>query len=153
MKENFSLENVFIRSMANRGQLGGLARATEDVIKILDVYGCDVIIVETVGVGQTEVSITEIADTVVLVLVPESGDEIQAMKAGLTEIADIIVVNKADRGGAERLSTELLNTLALSPRKHNPPIIIAQAVNDVGIDKLYEELEKRRLLKSSPATD
>jgi len=153
MQQHYLDNGVFIRSMATRGSYGGLSKAVGATVNLLDACGKDIIIIETIGVGQAEVSIAEIADTVVLVLVPESGDEIQAMKAGLTEIADIIVVNKADRDGAERLSSELSNALALSPRKHNPPIITAQAVNDVGIDKLYGELEKQRLLKSSPATD
>jgi len=102
MKQNFTLENVFIRSMANRGQLGGLARATEDVIKILDAYGCDIIIVETVGVGQSEVDIFKSAQTVVVLLVPGLGDDIQAIKAGIMEIVDIFVVNKMDLAGADR---------------------------------------------------
>ncbi|MHA1414151.1 MAG: methylmalonyl Co-A mutase-associated GTPase MeaB [Promethearchaeota archaeon] len=100
MKQHFSLDNVFIRSMANRGVLGGLARATEDVIKILDVYGCDFIIVETVGVGQSEVDIFRSAHTVAVLLVPGLGDDIQVIKAGIMEITDIFVINKMDLPGA-----------------------------------------------------
>lgn len=114
MKQNFTLENVFIRSMANRGQLGGLARATEDTIKILDAYGCDVIIVETVGVGQSEVDIFKSAQTVVVLLVPGLGDDIQAIKAGIMEIVDIFVVNKMDLAGADRKVAEIMQMLELN---------------------------------------
>ncbi len=114
MKEHFSLGNVFIRSMANRGQLGGLARATEDVIKILDAYGCDVIIVETVGVGQSEVDIFKSAHTVVVLLVPGLGDGIQAIKAGIMEITDLFVVNKMDLDGADRKVAEIKQMLELN---------------------------------------
>ncbi len=114
MKEHFSLGNVFIRSMANRGQLGGLARATEDVIKILDAYGCDVIIVETVGVGQSEVDIFKSAHTVVVLLVPGLGDGIQAIKAGIMEITDLFVVNKMDFDGADRKVAEIKQMLELN---------------------------------------
>jgi len=114
MKQHFTLENVFIRSMANRGQLGGLARATEDVIKIFDAYGCDVIIVETVGVGQSEVDIFKSAQTVIVLLVPGMGDEIQAIKAGIMEITDIFVVNKMDLPGADRKVAEITQMLELN---------------------------------------
>ena len=114
MKEHFSLGNVFIRSMANRGQLGGLARATEDVIKILDAYGCDVIIVETVGVGQSEVDIFKSAHTVVVLLVPGLGDGIQAIKACIMEITDLFVVNKMDFDGADRKVAEIKQMLELN---------------------------------------
>ncbi|MFX0081066.1 MAG: methylmalonyl Co-A mutase-associated GTPase MeaB [Candidatus Hodarchaeota archaeon] len=111
MKQHFSLDNVFIRSMANRGQLGGLARATEDAIKILDAYGCDIVIVETVGVGQSEVDIFESAQTVVVLVVPGLGDEIQAIKAGIMEITDIFVVNKMDLPGADKKVAEIMQML------------------------------------------
>ncbi len=111
MKQNFSLNNVFIRSMANRGQLGGLARATEDSIKILDAYGCDIIIVETVGVGQSEVDIFKSAQTVVVLLVPGLGDDIQAIKSGIMEITDIFVVNKMDLQGADKKIAEIKQML------------------------------------------
>ncbi len=114
MKDNFSLDNVFIRSMANRGQLGGLARATEDVIKILDVYGCDIIIVETVGVGQSEIDIFRSAHTVIVLLVPGTGDDIQAIKAGLMEITDIFAVNKMDLPGADRKVADIIQMLELN---------------------------------------
>ena len=114
MKQHFTLDKVFIRSMANRGQLGGLARATEDVIKILDAYGCDIIIVETVGVGQSEVDIFKSAETVVFLLVPGLGDDIQAIKAGIMEITDIFVVNKMDLPGADRKVAEISRMLELN---------------------------------------
>ena len=114
MKENFNLKNVFIRSMANRGQLGGLSRATEDVIKILDAYGCDIIIIETVGVGQSEVDIFKSAHTVVVLLVPGLGDDIQVIKAGIMEITDIFVVNKMDSPGADRKVAEITQMLELN---------------------------------------
>ncbi len=104
---------IFIRSMATRGSLGGLATTTKEVLDVMDAFGFDHVLVETVGVGQTELEITSAADTVVVVLVPESGDAIQAMKAGLMEIADIFVVNKADRPGADRLVRELRQALHL----------------------------------------
>jgi LAO/AO transport system kinase len=113
MKDNFSFKNVFIRSMANRGQLGGLARATEDAIKILDAYGCDIIIVETVGVGQSEVDIFKSAQTVVVLLVAGLGDDIQAIKAGIMEITDIFVVNKMDIPGADKKVAEIQQMLEL----------------------------------------
>ncbi|TKJ23313.1 MAG: methylmalonyl Co-A mutase-associated GTPase MeaB [Promethearchaeota archaeon Loki_b32] len=111
MKQLFSIDNVFIRSMANRGQLGGLARATEDVIKILDAYGCDIVIVETVGVGQSEVDIFKSAHTVVVLLVPGLGDDIQAIKSGIMEITDIFVVNKMDLPGADKKIAEIQQML------------------------------------------
>jgi LAO/AO transport system kinase len=116
MKQHFSLDNVFIRSMANRGQLGGLARATEDVIKIFDAYGCDIIIIETVGVGQSEVDIFKSAQTVVVLLVPGLGDDIQAIKSGIMEITDIFVVNKMDLPGADKKIAEIEQMLEF--RKH-----------------------------------
>ncbi len=113
MKDNFSLKDVFIRSMANRGQLGGLARATEDAVKILDAYGCDIIIVETVGVGQSEVDIFKSAQTVIVLLVPGLGDDIQAIKAGIMEITDIFVVNKMDLAGADKKIADVMQMLEL----------------------------------------
>jgi len=114
MKKHFTTENVFIRSMANRGQLGGLARATEDIIKILDVFGCDIVIIETVGVGQSEVDIFRPAQSVLVLLVPGMGDDIQAIKAGIMEITDIFVVNKMDLPGADRKVSEITQMLELS---------------------------------------
>jgi len=135
---------IFIRSMATRGSYGGLSKAVQATTNLLDAFGKDIIIIETVGAGQTELSIKGIADIVVLVLVPESGDDMQAMKAGLVEIADIIVVNKADHERAERLVAELRATSGSNLRKSEPPIITTQAINDVGIEELYQIIDKRR---------
>ncbi|NOX36252.1 MAG: methylmalonyl Co-A mutase-associated GTPase MeaB [Calditrichaeota bacterium] len=137
---------VFIRSMASRGSMGGLARRTQEVADILDAAGKDVIIFETVGVGQTELDIAEAADTTIVVLVPESGDAIQAMKAGLMEIADIFVVNKADREGADRIKMELELMLQLRPdgegKGWKPPIYLTVASRGEGVDALLTEIER-----------
>jgi len=117
--QNLSLdEGVFIRSMASRNSLGGLAKATKDAIKVLDAAGKDYIIVETVGAGQLEVDIVKVAYTVIVVLAPSFGDEIQAIKAGLMEIGDIFVINKADRENADRAVIDLLSALELNTRKN-----------------------------------
>lgn len=146
MQQHYLDPEVFIRSMATRGSRGGLPTATRNVMKLLDAFGKDVIIVETVGVGQTELDIMETVDTTIVALVPEAGDTIQTMKAGLMEIADIFVVNKADRPGADKLVVELQSMLMLSPRstQWQPPILATQAVNDVGIVELYQETERHR---------
>jgi len=144
--------DVFIRSMATRGSLGGLARATGDVIKLMDAFGFPWILVETVGVGQTELDIIRQVDTTVVALVPESGDSIQAMKAGLMEVADVFVVNKADRDGAHALMAELRFSVHLhytsggGPKDVDweVPILAAQAANDVGIDELMAQVERHR---------
>jgi LAO/AO transport system kinase len=144
--------DVFIRSMATRGSLGGLARATGDVIKLMDAFGFPWIIIETVGVGQTELDIVRQADTTVVALVPESGDSVQAMKAGLMEVADIFVVNKADRDGAHALMAELKFSVHLhytssaQPRDVDweVPVLAAQAVNDVGMDALLQQIRRHR---------
>jgi LAO/AO transport system kinase len=153
MQQHYLDKEVFIRSMASRGSYGGLSKATGAVTELLDVFGKDIIIVETVGVGQAEVSITKLAHTIVLVLGPEFGDSIQLMKAGIIEVADIIVINKGDREGAERLGTELRDVLMFDSRKPERPIIITQAINNIGINELWDELEKQReLLRSSHYT-
>ncbi|MFA4835847.1 MAG: methylmalonyl Co-A mutase-associated GTPase MeaB [Dehalococcoidia bacterium] len=152
MQQHYLDPGVFIRSMATRGSLGGLPTATRNVMKLLDASGKDVILVETVGVGQTELDIMETVDTTIVALVPEAGDTIQTMKAGLMEIADIFVVNKADRPGADRLVTEIQSMLMLSSRKlqWQPPVLATQASNNVGIKELYHETEKHHeYLKSS----
>jgi LAO/AO transport system kinase len=143
---------VFIRSMATRGSLGGLARATGDVIKLMDAFGFPWIIIETVGVGQTELDIVRQADTTVVTLVPESGDSIQAMKAGLMEVADVFAVNKADRDGAHALMAELRFSVHLhytsgaGPKAADweVPVLAVQAVHDVGVDALLGEIKRHR---------
>lgn len=139
-------EGVFIRSMASRGSLGGLARTTKDVALCLDAFGMDYIIIETVGVGQVELEIAEVCDTTTVVLVPESGDSIQVMKAGLLEIADIIVVNKADREGADRMVTELQFTseFRCRKRKWGYPILETIATQNKGIDELSSTINSHR---------
>ncbi len=131
-------KNVFIRSMATRGNLGGLSRATVDAVSILDAAGFDKIIVETVGVGQDEVEIVKTADVSVVVLVPGMGDDIQAIKAGIMEIGDVFVINKSDREGVLRTEKELENllTLAMRPDFWNPPIIKTIATESKGIEDL-----------------
>ncbi len=135
---------VFIRSMATRGSHGGLSKALSPAVNLLDAFGKDVIIIETVGVGQTELDIMEMADTIVLVLIPQSGDAIQIMKAGPVEVADIIVVNKADQEGAERLVAELRATLTFNRGRPEQTIITTQAINGIGIEELYQAIEQRR---------
>lgn len=146
MQQHYLDKGVFIRSMATRGSPGGLPHTVSSVIKLLDAFGKDFILVETVGVGQTESDIMKMADTVVVTLMPEAGDAIQTLKAGLLEIADILVVNKADREGAENLASALMNTLQLSStgNKWQVPVLTTQAVNDLGIERLLEEIESHR---------
>jgi LAO/AO transport system kinase len=136
-------KGVFIRSMGARGHLGGLAAATREVIHLLDAYGRDVIIVETVGVGQSEMEIGTVCDTTVLVLVPESGDAVQSIKAGIMEIADIFVINKADLGGAEKTRRLIQDAMALGPAPAwEPPILLTAAVKDQGGVELWQAIER-----------
>lgn len=157
MQQHYLDAGVYIRSMASRGHQGGLAQAARGVIKLLDAFGKDLIIVETVGVGQSELDIAAAADTTILTLVPESGDSIQAIKAGIMEIADLFVVNKADRDGAERLRRDLQMMLhARHPRDGwCPPIITTQANRDIGTVELYEALvaHRRELTRSGGLTE
>jgi LAO/AO transport system kinase len=145
MDQHYLDDGVYIRSMATRGSLGGITNATSNVVKLLDAFGKDLILIETVGVGQTETDILGIADLVIVVLVPEAGDTIQAMKAGILEIADIIVVNKADRPGAENLAAELAASINLREKKDllEKSVLTAEAANNVGIDQLYMAIQKR----------
>ncbi len=132
---------VFIRSMASRGHLGGISPATSDAIKILDAFGCDFIIVETVGVGQSEIEIVKNVDTTLLVLIPGMGDEIQAIKAGIMEIADIFVINKADKEGVDRTVLELEMMKNLGEKKERDiPVVKVIARDNVGIDNLKDEI-------------
>ena len=141
MQEHFLDPGVFIRSLSTRGRHGGLARATREVAHVLDAFGLDVVIVETVGVGQTELDIMGLAHTTVVVLVPEAGDTIQVMKAGLLEIADVFVVNKADRDGARRLRNELEVMLHLRPASTwNVPVLLTEATANRGIEELVGQI-------------
>jgi LAO/AO transport system kinase len=147
---------VFIRSMATRGHLGGLSRATSDAVLVLDAAGRDVVIIETVGVGQDEVEIVRAADVTVVVLVPGTGDEVQALKAGIMEIADIFVVNKADREGADRLISAIEATLSLQtfgPDEWRPPILKTVATGEVGVDDLWRTISQFRTRKTSHTPD
>lgn len=147
MQEHALDQNVFIRSMGTRGSLGGLARATRDVVKVLDAYGCEVIIIETVGVGQSELDIMHHADTTLVVLTPGTGDHIQTIKAGIMEIANIFVINKADLGNTKKMITDIEQMLDMSPRYTGcwrPPVVPTSVVNDTGLDELWA-LVKRHL--------
>ena len=139
-------EGVFIRSMATRGQFGGLSRATHDVVDLMDAAGYDRILIETVGVGQDEIDIVEGADTVLVVLVPGLGDDIQAIKAGILEIADVFVINKADHQGVDRLERELMSMLALAPEGQSgeTPICRTVATRGEGLADLVESVDAHR---------
>ncbi|MHB1419563.1 MAG: methylmalonyl Co-A mutase-associated GTPase MeaB, partial [Bacillota bacterium] len=145
MQDHALDEGVFIRSMGTRGSLGGLARATKEAIKVLDAYGRDLVLVETVGVGQSELDIMNAADTTVVVLTPGAGDVIQTMKAGIMEIADVFVVNKADMDGAHKLVADVEGMLDLAGhREWRPPVVQAIAIKDKGIDEIYAAISKHR---------
>jgi LAO/AO transport system kinase len=140
MQEHALDENVFVRSMATRGYLGGLSRAASDAIDLMDAAGYDPILVETVGVGQDEIEIVRTSDVVAVVLVPGMGDDIQAIKAGILEIADLFIVNKADKPGVDRLITDIEYMLSLSsdPKVYRPEIFKTIAVRDEGVEKVRE---------------
>ena len=144
MQRHFLDSGVFIRSVATRGGRGGLPPTTQRMVRLLDAAGKDVVLVETVGVGQTELEVMGVADTVAVVLVPESGDAIQTLKAGLLEIGDVFVVNKADREGAQRLVTTLEAMLNMTPRADDwrPPVVSTQAHRGQGIERLWEGIQQ-----------
>ena len=138
-------KDVFIRSMGTRGSLGGMSKATWGAIKVLDIYGADYIFVETVGVGQSEVDIVKTADTVLMVMVPNLGDDIQAIKAGIMEIADVFAINKSDLGGADRTQLEIEMNLDLNEKKdYRPAIVQVSASKNQNIDKLIQKLLDHR---------
>jgi LAO/AO transport system kinase len=145
MVELGSLENVFVRSLASRGAMGGLARTAQNMADALDVAGFQTILFETMGVGQAEIDISRHADTVVVTLVPESGDGVQAMKAGMMEIADIFLLNKSDRAQADQIRQDLLTAIQL---RHNdewiPPVIKTIATQDAGIDEIIAAVDHHR---------
>jgi len=144
MQQHSTDEGVFIRSLATRGQLGGISRSTYDIIKVMDAMGKDVIVVETVGVGQDEVDIVNAANTSVVVLVPGLGDGIQAMKAGILEIADIFVINKCDKDGSDRLEQELRMLLEMKPERDarwDVPIYRTEAFKGIGIEELVAGIQ------------
>lgn len=138
MQDHFSDPGIYIRSMATRGSLGGLARTTADVATVLDASGRDLILIETVGVGQDEIDIVRLADITVVMLVPGMGDDVQTIKAGIMEISDIFVINKSDREGAERVEREIRAMQSLATRSDNwtPPIVKTVASEGVGVKEL-----------------
>jgi LAO/AO transport system kinase len=143
MTDHYKDTGVYIRSISSRGSHGGLSRAAREITKLLDAFGHDIIIIETVGVGQTELGIMDLADTTVVVTVPEGGDAVQVMKAGLNEIADVFVVNKADRDGADRIKAELELSVHLRPAGGwSPPVLMTQAAADKGVDRLVDAIAK-----------
>ena len=147
MSERFLDDGLFIRSMASRGHSGGLARTTSRVVNVLDAIGYGVVLVETVGVGQEEVEVIRVVDTVVLVTVPGLGDDIQATKAGVLEIADVLVVNKADRPGADETARDLAQMLTLGKMRTSwkPPIVRTVATTGENVTQLVDAIEKHRV--------
>ena len=147
MQDHATDPGVFIRSMATRGHLGGLSAATPQAVRVLDAAGCDVVLVETVGVGQAEVEIASLADTTLVLLAPGMGDGIQAAKAGILEIADVFVVNKADRDGADATIRDIQGMIALGergPGEWRPPIVQTVAARGEGIDEMVAAIDKHR---------
>ena len=144
MQDHFSDPGIYIRSMATRGSLGGLARATADVATILDASGRDLVMIETVGVGQDEVDIVRVADVTIVILVPGMGDDVQSIKAGIMEIADIFVINKSDREGADRVEREIrgLQSLAIRSDRWTPPIVKTVASEGAGVSELVDTIAK-----------
>jgi LAO/AO transport system kinase len=144
---------VFIRSMGARGHLGGLAAATREAIHLLDAFGQQVVIVESVGVGQSELEISSICDTVVLVMMPESGDAVQSIKAGILEIADVFVVNKSDLGGADKTRRMIQDAMSLGQKQAwQPPIVVASALKDEGIEAVWAAIERHRAFLDESGT-
>ncbi|QHE53853.1 methylmalonyl Co-A mutase-associated GTPase MeaB [Pontibacillus sp. HMF3514] len=143
MNDHFTDPGIYIRSMATRGSLGGLSRATKDTIRICDAYGFDVILVETVGVGQSELDIMKVVDTTSVVLTPNSGDVLQIFKAGIMEIADLFIINKADLPGVRKLKTQLEEFMMISgARGWQPPIVETVSTENKGIESLWGELNR-----------
>jgi len=135
-------KDVFIRSMGTRGFLGGISKATWGAVKVLDLYGCDYIFIETVGVGQSEIDIVKMADTVLMVMIPNMGDDIQAIKAGIMEIADVFAINKSDLDGADKTQVEIEMNLDLNEKEdYRPPVVQVSALKNDSIDLLLEKLE------------
>jgi LAO/AO transport system kinase len=153
MQRHYLDPGVFIRSVATRGQSGGLSRVVKSLVRLLDAAGKDIILVETVGVGQTELGIRGVGDTILLVLMPESGDAVQTLKAGVMEIADLYLVNKADREGAGQMAAAITSTLQLAATRPEwtPPVLLTRAEAGEGIEELWNRIQEHRefLNKSS----
>ncbi|HYN56929.1 MAG TPA: methylmalonyl Co-A mutase-associated GTPase MeaB [Motilibacterales bacterium] len=156
MQEHATDPGVFIRSMASRGHLGGLASTTPQAVRVLDAAGCDPVLVETVGVGQSEVEVAGEADTTIVLLAPGMGDGIQAAKAGILEVGDIFVVNKADRDGADSTARELRHMISLGPSGHvgawKPPVLKVIATRGEGLAALVEAIDNHRAWLASSGT-
>jgi LAO/AO transport system kinase len=147
MQDHALDKDVYIRSMASRGHLGGLSWSTPQALRVLDAAGCDVVLVETVGVGQSEVEIAGLADTTLVLLAPGMGDGVQAAKAGILEIGDVYVVNKADRDGAEQVRRELRTMISLAERPEGswkPPIVLTVAQSGQGVDEVVQAIDEHR---------
>jgi LAO/AO transport system kinase len=144
LSDHFLDPEVFIRSMGTRGHLGGLAEAALQALLVLDAAGKDLVFLETVGAGQSEVEVIGIADTVLLVLMPGSGDAVQALKAGIMEIPDVIAINKMDHPAAKTMLNEVRSILALDRSDWNPPIVLTEAVRDEHVPELWEKVEEHR---------
>lgn len=153
MQRHFLDKDVFIRSMANRGHTGGLAAATHDAVDLMDAAGCDLILLETVGVGQDEVEVVDGADTVCVILVPGMGDDIQTLKAGIMEIAHVFVLNKSDRPGVDRLQADVEQMLGLRDWQQDwrPPLVRTVATGAVGIEDLCARIDEHRRLAAGQA--
>jgi LAO/AO transport system kinase len=152
MQEHYLDDEVYVRSMGTRGHLGGIARATSDAVRALDAFGKDIIMVETVGTGQSEVEVVELAHTVIVADVPGSGDDIQAIKAGIMEIADIFAVNKSDLAGADKKATEINAMLDTDPNmgEWRPPVVLTNARTGEGVTELVDKIEEHiEYLKTS----
>jgi len=153
MQRHAADPSVFIRSLATRGWVGGLAKAAIGAVHVMDAMGKDIILVETVGSGQVEIDIVKAADTTLLVLAPGAGDEIQTMKAGILESADVIAINKADKEGADRLQSDLASMFSMKSRNSSdwlPPVVLTEAINDKGTEALADAIQKHReYLKTS----
>ena len=148
-------QGVFIRSVATRGHLGGLTATTRYLVNALELLGCDLVFVETVGAGQGDVEVVQLADTTVVVEVPGLGDEVQAQKAGILEIGDLLLVNKSDRPGADRLAQELLSAVELGePRDWQPPVQQVTAIEGIGIDAAWDAIADHRVhMEAGPLAD
>ena len=153
MQRHSTDSGVFIRSLATRGSLGGLSRSTSDILRVMDAMGKDLILLETVGVGQDEVDVVNIAHTSMIVMIPGLGDDIQAIKAGILEIGDIFVINKCEREGVERMEREIMMMLELGARRQDgwtPKIVKTEAIKGKGIKELMEAIEEHHAFHEDP---
>jgi len=153
MQRHSTDSGVFIRSLATRGSMGGLSRSTSDILRVMDAMGKDIILLETVGVGQDEVDVVNTAHTSMIIMIPGLGDDIQAIKAGILEIGDIFVINKCEREGAERMEREIMMMLELGAKRKDgwvPKIVKTEAIKGKGIKELVEAIEEHRTFREDP---